>query len=96
MAELEFTSRMGCLVIIVSKVRNTMGLGLVYICVLSDVSSYENFCLSAMLMADMTAIAQREVVAQTNVLASIKQTTYGMPGQRRLHHGRISWEKKYL
>ena len=73
-----------------------MGLGLVYVCVISDASSYENFCLLAVLIADVTGIAEGEVVAQANVLASIKQTTHGMPGQLRLHHGRISWEKKYL
>ena len=37
-----------------------------------------------------------EVVSQTKVLASNRQTTYGKPGQHRLHQGRLSWEKKYF
>ena len=34
--------------------------------------------------------------SQTTVLASSRQTTYGKPGQHKLHHWRLSWEKKYF
>lgn len=44
----------------------------------------------------MTTLTEVGVVLRQGVLASNKLPTYGKPEQRRLHHGRFSWEKKYL
>lgn len=47
-------------------------------------------------MADAMKTGSEQMQLRQSVLASNKQTMYGMLEQRELHHGRISWEKKYL
>lgn len=57
-----------------------------------DLKSLQTLAMCAKAMASKNK--QQLMFSQTKVLASNRQTTNGMPGHQKPHHGRLSGRKK--